>query len=89
MRSTTNRRFKKQFRSLPTEIQRQARETYAIWKSDPFRTGLKFRRVHPAYPVYSVRIGEHWRAVAFIKDGEATWVWIGSHSDYDKYLDSL
>ena len=57
--------------------------------SDPNHPSLKFRQVHPSEPIFSVRIGLHWRAIAVVENEVAIWFWIGSHSDYDKLLDSF
>lgn len=89
MRSVTGPRFRKQFGGLPAEVRIQAKVAYQRWKIDPFHPGLHFSRVHPTEPIYSVRIGIHWTAVALVEDNIATWIWIGSHSDYDRLLDSL
>lgn len=89
MRSRTTAHFRKQLARIPTNVQEQAKRTYRVWRTDPYRNGLEYGRVHPSRPYYSVRIGLHWRAVALVENGLATWIWIGSHSDYDKLLDSL
>jgi hypothetical protein len=40
-------------------------------------------------PVYSARIGLHYRAVALVEGGEAVWFWIGSHAEYDQLMARL
>ncbi len=89
MRSVTGPRFRKQFAALPTGVQERARLAYRQWVIDPRHPGLHFSRVHPTEPIFSVRIGMHWRAVALIENDLATWFWIGSHADYDRLLDSM
>ncbi len=89
MRSVTGPGFRKQFAALPSDVRSRAKSTYLRWKADPNHPGLHFSRVHPVEPIYSVRIGLHWRAVALIENDLATWFWIGSHSDYDRLLDSM
>ena len=48
--------------------------------------GLRFKRVSNDEPLYSVRIGIQYRAVGLLKGDTITWVWIGSHDDYERLL---
>lgn len=67
-------------------IRRQAREAYLLFREDPYHPSLNFKQVHPSQPIFSARIGLHYRAVA-VRDGDVmVWFWIGSHSEYDKFL---
>ena len=78
--------FRKQYQRLPFHIQQQAQEAYRVWKIDPYHSSLFFKQVSQTYPLYSVRIGQNWRALA-LKDGDAMeWFWIGPHSYYDRLL---
>ena len=81
--------FRKRFERLPLDIQRQAKQSYRLWQSNPQHTSLDYKRVSQTIPLYSVRIGLHWRVLA-LKDAETlNWFWIGPHSQYDKLLDQL
>lgn len=81
--------FRKRLQRLPPDIQRQAKESYRLWRSDPQHASLFFKRVSQRVPLYSVRIGLHWRALA-LKDADALdWFWIGPHSQYDRLLDQF
>jgi hypothetical protein len=51
--------------------------------------GLRFKRIHNSDTLYSVRVGYGYRAVGLLEDDEITWIWIGSHADYDRLLGSL
>ena len=92
MRSHINRSFREQYRRLPAEVRRQARRVYRQWLQDPYQPGLHFKRVGAREPIYSIRIGLHWRALGLLEDDPATgmpqvtWWWIGSHADYDRLL---
>ena len=82
--------FKKAFRSLPKEIKYKAKESYKLWKKNPFDKSLRFKRVHPSKPVYSVRITLNWRALGIMEDKNTiTWFWIGSHEQYNKLINQL
>ena len=63
MRSVRTKRFMACFDALPLHIQRQAIETFRSWQADPSRSSLEFKRIGHRLPVYSVRIGIHWRAL--------------------------
>ena len=89
MISLTTERFWKAFNKLPDSIQAQARKAYEIWEKDPYHPSLDFKKVHPKRPIYSVRIGMHWRAIGVKEEETLTWFWIGSHADYDKLIDEM
>lgn len=86
MISKTTRKFRACLQSLPDLIRRQAKEAYRLFREDPHHPGLNFKQVHPSQPIFSARVGLHYRAVC-VRDGDVVvWFWIGSHSDYDKLL---
>jgi len=89
MSSFTTERFRTCLARLPQEIQRQAREAYTRFAENPSHPSLRFKRVHPTEPVYSVRVSLDYRALG-ARDGDTMiWFWIGSHADYDRMLTSL
>ncbi len=89
MTSLASSRFWKAFDALPRDIQRQAVDAYELWKKDPYHESLQFKRLHTKRPIYSVRIGLHWRALAVRDADTMTWFWIGSHADYDSMIENL
>lgn len=89
MTSRTTERFRKTFALLPVQPQEQARSAYRLFRENPQHPSLRFRKVHPTLPVYSARVGIHYRAVG-IRDGEEiVWFWIGHHTEYDHILAQL
>lgn len=84
MISRRTARFKKAFASLPAEIQEAARTAYRQFLDDPTHPSLRLEHVHPSQPIYSARIGLHYRALA-LREVD-TFVRIGSHSDYDQLI---
>lgn len=89
MTSQTSRQFRQLFASLPRSVQRQARQSHRLFRRNSSHPGLRFKRVHDAPPIYSVRVGIGYRAVD-VFDGEAiTWFWIDSHAGYDRLLENL
>jgi mRNA-degrading endonuclease RelE of RelBE toxin-antitoxin system len=88
MDSRTTRQFRQQYRRLPLEIRQQAYKAYRLWQENPYHASLQFKRISVREPIYSVRIGLHWRALALLEENTATWWWIGSHAEYDDLLKS-
>ena len=90
MTSRTTREFRERFRKLPQAVQRQTRAAYRLWRRDLRHPSLHFKRVHSTTPIYSVRVGLAWRALALQRNrDEMVWFWIGSHADYDRMLSQL
>ena len=91
MNSELSPDFVKRFQRLPERVQRAARKNYKLWKTNPAHPSLEFKPVKGIKQVYSIRTGIGWRAVGALKKEEDTivWFWIGSHSEYDKFLKSL
>ena len=86
MKSKTTRDFWDGFDALPVEEQDRAREAYGLWRDNPNHPSVHFKRVSRKFPIYSVRIGLHYRSLG-LRDGDTiTWYWIGSHAEYDKLL---
>jgi hypothetical protein len=81
MKSSANARFWQAFAALPPEIQRLARKNFRLWKENPRHGSLHFKKVGP---VWSVRVGDDFRALAQLRDGTFFWFWIGSHAEYDR-----
>lgn len=88
MRSSATPRFWKCYAALPRTTQQQAREGYAFFGQDPYHPSLRFKRVHSARPIFSVRISLEYRALGIVAGHEITWFWIGSHAEYDRILKS-
>ncbi len=89
MTSRTTEQFRKLFARLPSQVQEQARQAYRLFRRNPQHTSLRYRQVHATLPVYSARVGIHYRAVG-IRDGdEIVWFWIGPDAEYDHLIAHL
>ena len=86
MKSHTTRRFRRAFDELPDEVKAQAREAYRLFSTNPQHPSLRFKRVHPTEPIYSVRITRSHRAVGVLAGDVVIWFWIGSHDDYERMI---
>jgi hypothetical protein len=85
MTSLTTKRFLELFEGLPPSIQKLARKNYKLWLNDPKHPSLHFKKLKNR-DLYSVRIGDHYRAIGIVTGDTAKWIWIGSHENYDKFL---
>jgi hypothetical protein len=89
LNSSLTSTFLHRFAALPPDVQALARKNYKLWTKDPAHPSLRFKRVGKRTESYSVRIGLGWRALG-VKSGDAiVWFWIGSHSDYDRLVETL
>ena len=86
MNSRTTRSFWKLFDAMPTSVRDQARKSYRLWHDDPSHPSLHFKRVHTREPLYSVRVGRGYRALGILEGDTVTWIWIGSHGEYERVL---
>ena len=89
MISHKSKKFRETFRLLPDHIQRKARESYRLFKQNPYHKSLHYKQVHPIKPIYSVRVGLGYRAVGIKRDQHMLWFWIGSHEEYNKLIAQL
>lgn len=89
MRSVTTERFRKAYKSLTIATKRKAKVAYQRWKKDPYRPSVNFKQVHDVKQIYSVRIGNSYRALGLKEKNTIIWFWIGSHEDYNKMLKQI
>ena len=77
------RRFWECFANLPEDVQNVARKNYALLKANPHHPSLQFKKIGR---LWSARVGLHHRALA-AEDGEGfIWVWIGTHTEYERLI---
>lgn len=87
MRSRRTAAFWQLFGRLPPEIRQQAVLKYKLWRENPAHPSLRFKQVHAARPIFSVRISRDYRALGVRDQADSiVWFWIGSHTDYDRLL---
>ena len=82
--SVATRRFWDLFHELPAEAQKLAIKSYRTWERDPHHPSLRFRRLQGSIDRFSVRVGSHYRALGRLSADTITWVWIGTHAEYDR-----
>ncbi|MXZ77502.1 MAG: hypothetical protein F4Z06_04415 [Acidimicrobiia bacterium] len=79
----TTPRFWTYFGQLPESAQRAARRNFRLLTENPRHPSLRFKKVGK---FWSVRVGVDYRALAVDDAGDFIWVWIGTHSDYDRLI---
>jgi hypothetical protein len=88
VKSVATRRFWELFGALPSDVQQLAIKNYRLWRSDPHHPSLRFRRLKGSPDRFTVRIGDHYRALGKMQADQMTWVWIGAHAEYDRLVNS-
>jgi hypothetical protein len=86
VKSLASKRFVDLLHALPPEVQRLAAKNYHLWLTDPTHPSLHFRRLQGSEDRFTIRIGDHYRALGKLRDDTITWVWIGTHAEYDRLV---
>jgi hypothetical protein len=82
--SKGTRRFWELYAELPSHVKRLARKNYQLWKDNPSHPSLSFKRLKGGSGTrFSVRVGDHYRAIGQVFGDTIEWVWIGSHEEYN------
>jgi hypothetical protein len=84
--SLATRRFWLLFHALPTDVQALAIKNYRLWRTDPHHPSLHFRRMQGSVDRFSVRVGDHYRALGRLSGDTMVWIWIGTHTEYDRLV---
>ena len=74
--------FWQRYRALPEPARALAQKNYALWAANAFHPSLHFKSI--GKPNWSVRVGDHYRAVGMFSGDSFLWQWIGTHEDYNK-----
>lgn len=86
MKSRATRRFWKAYSDLPPSIQALARKNYQLWQHNHQHPSLQFKKLKGGGDRFSVRVGDHHRAIGHLVGDAVEWVWIGTHEDYNKLI---
>ncbi len=71
------------YEALSGNIRRLADKNFKLLQADSRHPSLRLKR---AGEFWSVRVGDHYRALGVDTEGGILWIWIGTHADYDKLL---
>jgi hypothetical protein len=58
------------------------RKNYRLWAANALHPSLHFKRI--GKPHWSVRVGDHYRAVGMFVGPEFLWQWVGTHEEYNQ-----
>ncbi|MGV3723681.1 MAG: hypothetical protein ACO1SX_22515 [Actinomycetota bacterium] len=83
MKHRTTPDFWELYNALPREVQELADKSYALLLADSTHPSLRFKEIEE---LWSVRVGAHYRALAYREEGGWVWFWIGTHAEYDKLM---
>ena len=86
MKHLTLPRFWQHYGQLPLEVRELADKNYDLLKVDPSHVSLHYKRVGRRKQLWSVRVGDHYRALGTEKPEGVVWFWIGTHTEYDKLI---
>ena len=89
MKSLTTQQFWNAYNKLPENIQQRARKKYSLFEKDHTYPSLRFKKVQRNPDVYSVRITQDYRALGVKENNKIIWFWIGSHTDYQHFLNRM
>lgn len=83
MKHYASRRFWSLYKALPTDVREVADKNYKLLKSNPRHPSLHLKRIGK---LWAVRVGDHYRALGVDVEGGISWIWIGTHAEYDEIL---
>jgi len=87
VKSRCTRRFWKLHEALPLHVRSRAKKSYELWKADRHHPSLDFKKLKSGHGNrFSIRVGDHHRAIGHLAGDVIEWVWIGSHEDYNKLV---
>jgi hypothetical protein len=84
MNSVTLPSFWDCYRKLPARLRQAARDAYQQFRADPQHPGLHFHRLKWDPRFWSVRVTRNCRAVGIVQGNTISWVWIGTHAEFDQ-----
>ena len=84
MKSRVRPSFWRAYASLDPAIRQAARRAYHLFSLNPGHPSLRFKKLGGYEHIWSVRINEQYRALAEQHGDTVTWVWIGTHNEFDK-----
>jgi hypothetical protein len=75
--------FWSHYHSLPESIQKLADKNFHLLKTNIDHPSLRFKKTGI---FWSARVGSDYRVLGKSRNEGILWLWIGPHSEYDKFL---
>ena len=83
MKHWASSRFWALYEALPSGVRTVADKNFELLKADPRHASLHFKRIGR---IWSVRVGDRYRALGHDVPDGIQWFWIGSHAEYDRLI---
>ena len=83
MTSRTRPSFWRAYARLSEPNRLAAQRAYALFAQNPEHPSLRFKKLGGYEHVWSVRINEQCRAIGERHGDTITWVWAGTHNEFD------
>jgi len=84
LKSRTRPSFWRAYSKLDESVRIASKRAYALFEKDCYHPSLRFKKLGGYDDLWSVRVNEQYRAVGIRQSDTIVWVWIGSHSAFDK-----
>jgi mRNA-degrading endonuclease RelE of RelBE toxin-antitoxin system len=81
--------FRQAYGMLPEEVRRRVKRAYRQWLANPLHPSLHYKKIHATLPIWSVRVGLHYRVVGVVHDEKMLWYFVGTHAEYDHLIKTL
>ena len=81
--------FRQSYGKLPSEVKIHIKRAYKLWLKNPQHPGLRFKKIHPTEPIWSVRVGLNYRVVGIKHDSKMLWFFVGAHAEYEALIKKL
>jgi hypothetical protein len=72
------------YHQLPEQIQNLAKKNYRLFSQKTNHPSLNFKPLLGQAKIWSVRIGDGYRAAGSKEGDIITWFWIGTHEKFNK-----
>lgn len=76
--------FWRALRELGAADREAARRAFAQFQADPMHNSLRFKKLAGVETIWSVGVTLSVRAVGHREGDTITWVWIGTHAEFDR-----
>lgn len=84
MKSFTIPDFWEAYAQLNSEVKGKAQKVYQLWQENPLHPSLHFKKV--GKNLWYARVSGGYRALALKKSDDYYWFWIGTHDEYEAFL---
>ena len=83
MTSRTRPTFWRAYARLSEPNRLASQRAYALFAQNPNHPSLRFKKLGGYELVWSVRINEQYRAIGERRGDVITWIWVGTHNEFD------